>query len=884
MKKEYYFLAIIWFILLPLEGKGDKVGSLFDKGYEQYVEKGYDAALANFVALIDIEKHSPAPRLAKIAMVHKLSGACYRHLKLYGYAIGEYQKALDIYMAQKNAPQSSNCLMQLGELFLMLSKPGQAIVFFEEAQVLFQSHNWLSKLQKSYFLLGKSYFLKAAYGQSKACFLKALSVNSDFGLSSANAYLFGDIHYYLAKIEYLEGNYGTAIGHLSKGKGFCEKDMGQIEGLKGLLIDIIVFHAEILLKTGAKEKFQEQLKNALQVVEGFGLDKQAPKIDLLSLKYCCKYGEFEKGGMIAKNYFSSEIPASPFGNAPKPHYLEFTKATCSLYQQEYETKKDIKHLKAKFAFIKNKLGEINSNNTKPPFLKDLNYINLQCKSLCDTALCTAISLFSITHNQAYLYEGLNFIGQFNHVDMYANNAWASMGQMDGDKTLLVKLATIENQVNGLLAKRLHAGTANNARPERELVLLLNKHEKIARKLLKAPHIKNRLFAPDGNAIHRLQEGLLENELYIKFYKVGESLFQFIISPEEITCNKISYDEVFSGHLAKYNDFIHESGSKNTSIDGIAGYVNSAVFLYKELFGHNGQLFKDKTIIIEKSKVFNNVSFDALLTGVPIIKGVDMVGFPFLIKRNNILHSGSVPLFLRHVDDRRNIKSAGYAGFAPFSGAKRGLGNSGTEVATAARILDGDSYLHGKATKAKLLKCANKHSILHLATHGLNHFLHPQLSSLAMYGSNGQSNLHYYQVLNRRWGSPLLILGACGSSHGEYIENYGTASLANAFQLAGVKSVIGANWQVSDHVSENIIGGLIHKIKDGEEVSRALYHAKLQMLKHPSEIYAHPHYWSVYTYQGVPQYIQTRTGKANWVLLSSFLLLLLVGAYFLKKFL
>jgi CHAT domain-containing protein len=220
-------------------------------------------------------------------------------------------------------------------------------------------------------------------------------------------------------------------------------------------------------------------------------------------------------------------------------------------------------------------------------------------------------------------------------------------------------------------------------------------------------------------------------------------------------------------------------------------------------------------------------------------------------------------------------------------AKRKLQSSGKEIKTLARIFNGKHYVAKKSTKEVLQSYAGKTTILHLATHAQNHDLHPQLAELSFWDKKGNAEkLYFYEIQNSKWETPLVILGACGTASGEYIPNYGTVSLANAFLSAGTQTVVGANWEASDFVSSQILSKTAENMKSGLETSEALRQAKIEFLSESNDLFSHPFYWAVYTYHGKPLNLSFQPEKWNYRSMMVIVLLVVVALfvrYLFQKF-
>jgi len=334
----------------------------------------------------------------------------------------------------------------------------------------------------------------------------------------------------------------------------------------------------------------------------------------------------------------------------------------------------------------------------------------------------------------------------------------------------------------------------------------------------------------------------------------------------------------------YTQFIANPGIR-TNLEEIKAFSNASHFLYLILMAPFGKEFAEGDLIIEWPASENEIVFEPFLTSPVQSVSLNMKDFPFLLFTRNIRYSGSIALFIKDVPNEGNNYTETYCGFAPFAvsglGKRSRLRSSGSEIKRLAQIFDGKSFTGKRSTKQRVLQLAAKTQILHLATHALNNAKHPQLTELNLYGPQDQPDkLYFYDIQQQDWQNRLVILGACGTASGEYIPNYGTVSLANVFQSAGVRSVIGANWSASDAVSLKIISSFAENLKQGMSTGNALWQAKKEVLRQSDDLHSHPYYWAVYTHQGIEQTIDFQTKeKINLTLLfwmAGIGLLLVVG--------
>ncbi|HBE17748.1 MAG TPA: hypothetical protein DEG17_18675 [Cyanobacteria bacterium UBA11149] len=169
-----------------------------------------------------------------------------------------------------------------------------------------------------------------------------------------------------------------------------------------------------------------------------------------------------------------------------------------------------------------------------------------------------------------------------------------------------------------------------------------------------------------------------------------------------------------------------------------------------------------------------------------------------------------------------------------------------EIDTIVELRGGKSLLNEQVTLENLKRESQDYSIVHLETHGE---FEGEVKNSYMLLWDRLLRLNQIRELgwNKRQSSlELLVLSACKTALGNDNIEFGFAGLA---VVAGVKSVLGSLWYVSDEGTAQLMTKFYQQLKTAPIKSEALRQAQLAMIQ--SDDFKHPYYWSAFTMIGSP---------------------------------
>ena len=138
-------------------------------------------------------------------------------------------------------------------------------------------------------------------------------------------------------------------------------------------------------------------------------------------------------------------------------------------------------------------------------------------------------------------------------------------------------------------------------------------------------------------------------------------------------------------------------------------------------------------------------------------------------------------------------------------------------------------------------------VLHLAVHGFADPQYPERSALVL-GADpkaGEDGLLQVREIKRlRLRAELTTLSACDSGVGKLQGEEGVSDLAEAFLMAGSKTVVASLWSADDTFASALMERFYQRLAVGEDTGTALRGAKLDLLTRYGE-QAGPFYWAAF---------------------------------------
>lgn len=320
----------------------------------------------------------------------------------------------------------------------------------------------------------------------------------------------------------------------------------------------------------------------------------------------------------------------------------------------------------------------------------------------------------------------------------------------------------------------------------------------------------------------IQAALPQGAAVVQYFSTDDELFIFVVTPSQFRLRSVPLSKAdLDSSVLAYLRRIQRPILGDAELKAIGGKLYQALVAPIEADIQSAQ-----TVILIPSGKLNVLPFAAL---------PDTNGKPFL-ESKTLLELAKTTDFMKIAQTSVRPVSKVIA----FANATSDLPAAEREGESILRVFpDSKLFVGAQASKANLLKFGRQAEVLHLATHGtwdaansLNN--HLKLSNREKLGQDEIFNLDLGQT-------SIVTLSACSTALGDLKETEYVASLAEAFWIAGSRSVVASLWPVDDESTGLLMTEFYKRLKAGDGKALALQKAQLAIRSNPK--YAHPYFWS-----------------------------------------
>ncbi len=334
---------------------------------------------------------------------------------------------------------------------------------------------------------------------------------------------------------------------------------------------------------------------------------------------------------------------------------------------------------------------------------------------------------------------------------------------------------------------------------------------------------NRILRFDPLNLPEVQKNLPKDLAVVQYFSTQDALYIFVVTAENFRLRNVPVtNKLLESSSSLYTRSVRRAATNDPTV------AAESRKLYDWMIAPVSKDISEKsTLVLIPSGRLYSIPFASLTdpSGAPLAQSKRLLE---LAKTTDLTRiPGDKPEPIEHV--------------VAFANATGDLPAASEEGARIAKLFPNSQLFEGaKATKAAFTAYGGKGQALHLATHGEWNMENSLSNFLAMADNQKvqQDEIFSLDLAD----TSLVILSACNTAMGEgggevkYV-----ASLAEAFWLAGSRSVVASLWAVNDESTSLLMTEFYKQLKEGEGKAEALRNAQMTVRQNPK--FQHPYYWA-----------------------------------------
>ena len=382
----------------------------------------------------------------------------------------------------------------------------------------------------------------------------------------------------------------------------------------------------------------------------------------------------------------------------------------------------------------------------------------------------------------------------------------------------------------------------------------------------------------------------ESGTLIEYFWGEEELFVFNISGKTISGVAIKNVELISQKIYALRQNLE---NPDFSPSALSSFREQGHFLFNILLKPvlNSDTYSNLTIVPDG--LLSYLPFEILLTN-DSIKGETenaqrMVSqtyrnLPYLLKEKVIGYAFSASLLIQDLPAFRK-ESEFFASFAPSYPDSLSLSYNKQSAEQIAKLKKGKVFQGVSASESSFKRFSGDYKILHLAMHGFVNQANPMLAYLLFSqpeDSLEDGKLYAYELYDMFLPAELIVLAACETGDGQYVQGEGVMSLSRAFRYAGCPSMISSLWKADGRSTSDLMTYLYEELYEEKSKSKALQSAKITFLKEATPDLIHPYYWANHILIGDPKPISIPLNMYWYIGGILSIIIILIASYFWKR--
>lgn len=880
-----------------------------------YASKGdYDNAFLFFNHSVEINKHLYGEKSATITQV-------YLNLGVFSYQIGKPNKALAFYSQAepilKNDPSQRKYLgilyLNKGNILANQKDYGKALTFYQQALRILKDYfpSLHPTINTIYVNIGYIYENQGNYNEALKSLFKARTNDPNSAL--------------VIKVDRTIAGIYDKLGKFSEAQKYYLSSIKKAKIIPGQDQEVgFSLHKYGEFLNSHQKNGLSYLNNALEIsTKYFGNENQNVAVVFSSLgtyytsnirDYQKALAYYQKALISIDGKFSSpNILKTPVVKYAFPSFVYFDilqNKTITLMNWFHRDKKRIDLLKA--AMVSGEQALVMLDNIRDIYTSDESKyaIRIRAQKTSLVLMEVASELYKKEKNPKYIQDAFRFSEKSRSAVMlsYLREVEArqigkvSVALQSFEKSLKIDIADYQKFI--YYEKQTKNPNKNKLEFwDNKLFQLNQQHDSLVHLIEnKYPAYYSLKYDKNIISLNDVTSKLTNKQAFLEYYINDSVLFSFVITKGKQRFIRTSMTPEIRNQINILRNQLTNVDPSKINESNYTHFVKASRGLYRVLLEPFEKEIAGKELIIVPDGELLYIPFDVLLTREPKTTGLNFRSLPYLIKDHSINYSTSATISFGQRELHRK-QSTDLAAFAPaynknYKYKNLVYGNKDSvmtlfpipgaleEVNRVSRIYKGNLIKGQMASESMFKTEAPNYNILHLSAHTIIDNENPMYSKLVFTpGSDKKEDglLNTYELFNMNLNAELAILSACNTGYGKLQLGEGIISIARGFFYAGVPSVVMTLWSVEDNSSAQLMELFYKHLADGLAKDEALRQAKLDYLNQSDQLSAYPYYWAGYVNIGDNAPLEISRNKyLNYILLVSFIILVLASLFFIKK--
>ena len=348
-----------------------------------------------------------------------------------------------------------------------------------------------------------------------------------------------------------------------------------------------------------------------------------------------------------------------------------------------------------------------------------------------------------------------------------------------------------------------------------------------------------------SSVSDIQSKLQADQYVVEMFETSEELFLFSISPSSRTWIQVS-DSAYRQQLTRWRNILSEPDTfLNLPNAGVQEFALLGHEIYQKLIEPLGISPSITQIFLIPDGSLSGLPLGCMLSQKEALTNLSYRDLPYWFLDHQFLYVPSASMMVRNTSSI----SREWSGFAPVydhgnQSYLTKLTHNSDEVLQIGDLMKGQTFIGNRATESAFSRIAGRGGIFHFAAHASIDNAVPGLSALLLEADSlSDGSLYPAEVYGLPLKAGLVVLSACNTGTGKYIQGEGLMSLARAFQFAGSPSLVASLWTVDDESTSELMSVFYQELSEGRSMSASLMEARALFLSSASPTRQHPFFWA-----------------------------------------